>query len=172
MKDRDVAAGLLDEASQRFLRSCVRATDGQWLFRPTATSWSMADVTEHVTISNRNIHRMLTRRLLDSPVSGRATDVLDLEIPYLFHRGEEPPDVAAPSGEGTDRQSAMESLRTSARSILDWADTVATDLRTVGVAHPAFGLLDGVQWLLFAAAHTERHRSQLIGLARHRNFPT
>jgi hypothetical protein len=48
---------------------------------------------------------------------------------------------------------------------------VRVDLRGVAVPHPVFGLLDGVQWLFFAAAHTERHRAQLIGLKRHCNFP-
>jgi hypothetical protein len=32
----------------------------------------------------------------------------------------------------------------------------------VGAPHPAFGLLDGEQWLLFASAHLERHRAQLL----------
>jgi hypothetical protein len=26
--------------------------------------------------------------------------------------------------------------------------------------------MDGIQWLLFVTAHTERHRAQLIGLKR------
>ena len=34
------------------------------------------------------------------------------------------------------------------------------------VPHPVFGLMDGLQWVLFAAAHTERHRAQLIGLIK------
>jgi hypothetical protein len=32
--------------------------------------------------------------------------------------------------------------------------------------HPTFGLLDGCQWLLYLAAHTERHLVQLARIAR------
>ncbi|HME68845.1 MAG TPA: DinB family protein, partial [Myxococcota bacterium] len=55
------------EATERFLAQCTSASDSQWLFRPTPTSWSMAQVTEHVALSNRNIYGMLTKRLLDNP---------------------------------------------------------------------------------------------------------
>ena len=171
MNGKVAAKAQVREATERFVAECARATDGQWLFRPTPTQWSMAHVTEHVAISNGNIRQMLTKRLLDSPIGGRATDVVDVEIPYLFYRGDEPPNVATPTGDWTNRETAMEALSASARAILEWAGGVNADLRTVGIAHPVFGLLDGVQWLLFAAAHTERHRAQLIGLRRHQEFP-
>ena len=171
MDEKIAAEARLREATERFLVEAALATEGQWLFRPARSRWSMADVTEHVVISNRNICRLLSRRLLESPLGGRAVDVTDAEIPYLFYRGDEPPDVAAPTGALTDRKAAAEALAASAQSILAWAGGVTLDLRTVGVAHPAFGLLDGIQWLLFTGAHVERHRAQLVGLRRHRDRP-
>jgi len=45
------------------------------------------------------------------------------------------------------------------RDLFMWADEVNIDLRAYGVAHPVFGLMNGMQWVLFAAAHTERHRA-------------
>jgi uncharacterized damage-inducible protein DinB len=158
-------------AAARFLAQCARASESQWVFRLGPAVWSMAQVTEHVAISNRNIHRMLTKRLLGSPIDGRATGVLDVEIPYLFYRGDEPPNVATPTGDWTDRKIAAEAFDESARALLEWAGAQDSELRAVGLEHPVFGLLDGVQWLLFAAAHMERHRAQLIGLAAHRGAP-
>ena len=159
------------EATERFLAQFATASDTQWTFRPSPNAWSMAHVTEHVATSNRNIARVLAKPLLSSPLAGRVPDVIDAEIPYLFYRGEEPPNVAAPAGDWTDRKVAAEALEASARAILDWLRGVSADLRTFGVAHPAFGVLDGVQWLLFVAAHVERHRAQLIGIRRHPDFP-
>jgi DinB superfamily len=164
------AQGQIHDATQRLLGECAGASDAQWLFRPAATRWSMAHIVEHVAISNHNILRALTRGLLNNRLDGRATDVIDTEIPYLFYRGDEPPNVATPTG-GWTKEAAREALRTNAQAILEWASTVHADLRAVAVAHPMFGLVDGVQWLLFAAAHTERHRAQLIGLKRHPEFP-
>ena len=168
--DETGAVREIRDAAGRFLAECARASDAQWVFRPAPNSWSMAEVTEHVALSNRNVLGVLSGPLLDRPLSG-ATGVVDAEIPYLFYRGEEPPNVAAPTGAWTDRSAAADAFQTSVRAVLDWAGESRADLRSFGLAHPAFGLLDGVQWLIFIAAHTERHRAQLLGIRGHRDFP-
>jgi len=93
-----------------------------------------------------------------------ATSVLDVEIPYLFYRGDEPPTVATPTGTWTDPVDAARRLAASVDAIASWARATSLDLRDVGVRHPVFGVLDGMQWLLFATAHVERHRAQAIGV--------
>ena len=45
--------------------------------------------------------------------------------------------------------------------MLDFARATDADLRALVVPHPALGELDGVQWLLFVAYHTDRHAAQL-----------
>ena len=170
MDDASAAADQLGSATDRFVGECAGISDEQWTFSPGPGLWSMAHVAEHLAISNRNILRRLTTQLFDSRLDGRTADVLDVEIPYLFYRGDEPPNVATPTGDWK-LGFATDALAVSARSILQWAAGEKADLRRYGVPHPVFGVLDGVQWLLFAAAHSERHRSQLIGLKRHRDFP-
>lgn len=158
-------------AADRFIAEAEAETLDQWLFRPEPSAWSMAHIAEHVALANGNLHAVLAKGLLNDHVLTRSTDVLDDEIPYLFYRGDEPPNLATPSGQWIDLPKALESVRKSSMLILEWVDSVSFDLRKVGVPHPMFGLMDGVQWLLFAAAHMERHRAQLIGLKRHDGFP-
>jgi hypothetical protein len=50
--------------------------------------------------------------------------------------------------------------------VIEWAGNTDLDLRSCGCVHPVFGLMDGVQWLLFLYAHTERHRGELLDLER------
>jgi hypothetical protein len=171
MNETAETAARIGEAAERFAAECARATDGQWSFRRDATQWSMAHVTEHVALSNRNIFQMLSKHLLHSPRDGRSTGVIDVEIPYLFYRGgDEPPNVAAPTGTWT-KAAAAEALLDGARAIVEWSGRVDGELREAAIAHPVFGLLDGIQWLLFTTAHMERHRAQLIGLKQHGDFP-
>jgi hypothetical protein len=159
-------------ATERFVAECVSVGRDQWMFRPEQTSWSMSHIAEHVALGNGNLYRVLVKPLLNGPPLTRTTDVTDDEIPYLFYRGEEPPNIAAPSGSWTDQNKATTLVKESSTLIAEWAAGVAVDLRKLGASHPAFGLMDGVQWLLFAAAHMERHRAQLVGLKRHPGFPT
>ncbi|HXK24606.1 MAG TPA: DinB family protein [Myxococcota bacterium] len=163
MSEKSAAIAGIRGAAERLRAECARASGAQWSARPAPDAWSVAHVAEHVAISNRGILATLGKRVTASPLAGRATDVLDLEIPYLFYRGEEPPQVATPTGDWT-QPAALDALDASSRALLDWAEDCALDLRAVGASHPAFGLLDGIQWLLFAAAHMERHRAQVLGL--------
>jgi hypothetical protein len=163
MLTKPEATQLLRDATERFIRQCGVATDTQWNARPNPHTWSMGDVAEHVSIANRGILARLSGSLLASPI-GLSPDVRDDEIPYLFYRGEEPPNIATPTGAWTSWSAAEPPFRDSATPLLAWAEDIDADLRAFGIAHPVFGLMDGIQWLLFAAAHTERHRAQLIGL--------
>jgi hypothetical protein len=50
--------------------------------------------------------------------------------------------------------------------VIEWAGNTELDLRSCGFAYPVFGLMDGVQWMLFLYAHTERRRAELRELKR------
>jgi DinB superfamily len=69
-----------------------------------------------------------------------------------------------PSDPGLDKADAVEAFETSMRAIIEWHDQLAIDLRECALRHPAFGLFDGAQWLLFAAVHAQQHRGQLLDL--------
>jgi len=97
--------------------------------------------------------------------------VADDEIPYLFYRGDEPPNVSTPTGSWTDIDSATEQFAASAESLATWYAESDLDLRAYAAPHPVFGTLDAMQWLLFAQAHIERHRAQVIGLTQRPGFP-
>lgn len=155
--------------TEKFVATAAQMSDSQWTYRPSGNAWSASEVTEHVAIANTGVLGVLTTSLktpLQQPLG-----VDDDEIPFLFYRGDEPPNVAAPTGTWTDMTVAATKLEASASAVIDWADATNLELRAYGCAHPVFGTMDGIQWLLFVIAHTERHRAQLLGLQRHPDIP-
>jgi hypothetical protein len=48
--------------------------------------------------------------------------------------------------------------------LVAWVRGTPADLRAHGLPHPVFGVFDGIQWILFAAAHTDNHLPQLRAL--------
>ena len=150
------------DAASRFIRTCDSATEDEWVRRPPHDAWSIGDIAEHVTIANANILRRL-QSLDQHPLEGRPVAVDDAEMPYLFYRGDEPPGVATPTGAMHKDRTAFRVPGQHRRGVERWFAANTLDLRTVGAAHAVFGLLDGVQWLLFCGAHIERHRAQIIG---------
>lgn len=151
------------EALARFAQTAAAAPLDAWTLRETPDGWSIGDIVEHVTIATRNIAARLDQ-MAARPLNGQTSSVADVEIPYLFYRGEEPPSVATPTGAfHADRTAALTGFDYAARAVLVAVEASTLDLRGYGVKHPVFGVLDGVQWILFAGAHTERHRAQMIG---------
>ena len=163
MADLDIDAAM-GRSTDRFVDEITSMDQEQWLYRPTPGAWCASEVAEHLVISNRGILSRLSRGLttpLDGPLG-----VADDEIPYLFYRGDEPPNVATPTGTWTDVDPAVRELVASSDALIAWHRDTDLDPRGSGAMHPVFGMLDAMQWLLFAQAHTERHRAQLFGLRR------
>jgi hypothetical protein len=158
----------LRRSTDRFIDGLTGASPAQFLFRPEARHWSASEITEHLAIANRGIHSRLVNGL--EPLSSPGP-VADDEMPYLFYRGDEPPNVATPTGAWTEKDEAIEEFAASADRLITWHAESDRDLRACGAPHPVFGVLDAYQWLLFAQAHIERHRAQIIGLASRSGFP-
>ncbi|CAA9346123.1 MAG: hypothetical protein AVDCRST_MAG11-3233, partial [uncultured Gemmatimonadaceae bacterium] len=76
------------------------------------------------------------------------------------------PEHTRPEGRYASSAQAAADFGDARAGVLDFARTTAADLRALIVPHPALGELDGVQWLLFVAYHTDRHAAQLAELGR------
>jgi len=54
---------------------------------------------------------------------------------------------------------------------MDYIRTTNDDLCDHFYTHPAFGVLDGYQWLLLLSSHSARHTEQIEEVKADRNFP-
>ena len=120
----------------------------------------VTDTVEHVIASNRLFARQIAH--LAAGADTRPTTLYtDFEIGYLFDRAAEPPGIAAPEGKFTGHE-LLEALAGSRAALREAGEVSSGDMRLKSAPHPVFGELDGVQWALFAAAHTERHRAEIL----------
>jgi len=125
----------------------------------------MAEVTEHVTFTNRGICGLVSGSLR-SLAPEEATALRDHEITTRLFDGAAPPPGPGPTGTWNDVAAARREFEASMRALVELASDDGLDLRAGGYEHPVFGLMDGVQWLLFAAGHTESHRAEITELQR------
>jgi hypothetical protein len=153
-------------AERRFIEACVSATDEQWQFQPVGVgdrAWRIPQVVEHVNGANVGILRRLQDVIVNSPRGDQVPDFDDEDMPYIFYGGGggAPPGLSEPTGFATKSESVA-AFEASMRRILDWYDELELDLRECALVHPAFGLFDGAQWLLFVAVHAQQHRGQIL----------
>ena len=164
----------LNSAKDKFLASVTGLSDAQLKFKPAADRWSVAEIAEHIVLSEIFLHDAVSNMLKtpgtpekksavpDSVVLQNATDRTN----RLQTR-----DSLQPTGRwGTLKQTLKEFDAARART-LALMKTHRNELRS----HFAkFGPLemDAHQWLLSLAGHSERHTAQINEVKADANFPT
>ena len=86
----------------------------------------------------------------------------------MFRGVPAPPGAAEPTGRFATRADGAAALLAVRDGVVDCVRSHGDRLREIGFPHPVFGPFDGVQWVLFLAAHTDNHIPDLrrAGTAR------
>lgn len=151
-------------STDRFAAALTDVSDTTWVFKPSPSVWSMAEVIEHVTMTDRGI-RGLASAVLRPFETGEHSAIEDDAIATIFDGdGPPPPEAQEPNGTWTDRAVAIRQFTEASGALAAWYESTDANLRSLTYEHPTFGLLDGVQWLLFAASHHDNHTRDLLEL--------
>lgn len=165
MHDAKTAVVRMKGALDEFLAALGGVSDAQWRIRPPGEEWSLAETVEHVTLATQGTLARLRKQLLASPLASGTPRFDDARIDADMFRQDGPaPALAVPTGRFATRAEGVAALRTAADGIADWVAATPQDLRAFGLPHPVFGSFDGVQWILFVAAHADNHTPQLRAL--------
>jgi hypothetical protein len=152
-----------DQALRRFVESTdallalIDSVGERWSERVPGEEWTRAQIVEHVVQTNR---ATLTRlRGLDqaTPMAGVPRFPDERIDERMFQGVPAPPGLPEPTGRFATGADGAAALRAVRDDVVACVRTEAGRLRDVGFTHPAFGTFDGVQWVLFLAAHTGNH---------------
>lgn len=154
------AIAKLERSTRSFLDALDGVSERAWLLRPDGETWSLADTTEHVVLTDRSVRKRL-EHLLAAPLPVGAPRFDDAAISAAMFDGPAPPGLAEPKGRFATCADGVAALVAVRDELVAWARETAADLRAHALPHPVFGVFDGVQWILFAAAHTDNHLPQL-----------
>jgi hypothetical protein len=164
----------LTATTDGFLRSLEGMPTDRWSYTPAPDVWSVGQTAEHTATVFRGIQRLMTGRLLEQPLAvGSASPVTDeFIVRTMFDRSRRfpAPELVMPRGRWATREELVSAFVESRKLLLEWFSGVTVELRGYAAPHLVMGQLDGVQWLLFAAAHTERHTRQILELRQTAGF--
>ena len=137
--------------------------------RPADDRWSVANVVQHLAITERRIAALIERRTAEARAGGvgpdpETTSILwTLDVHSLLDRRtriETPAPVAVtdavPAGEAAR---LFEAAHDRMKTAFARADGVALD--RLSHPHPVLGPINLYQWGIFAAAHEMRHAAQI-----------
>jgi len=166
--DKADAVARFEHSTRSFLDLLDGVSERAWSLRPAGEVWSLAETVEHVVLTDRLVRARL-QQLLAAPLPAAAPCFDDAKISASMFdtAGVAPPGLAEPKGRFATPTEGIAALVEIRDEVVAWARATTADLRAHGLSHPVFGVFDGVQWILFAAAHTDNHLPQLLALKSH-----
>jgi hypothetical protein len=149
-------------------------SEEQIRFKPAEECWSVLETLEHIAKSEAFIYHRVAERMKSPPEplpdrdSGAIDEMVMTRVSSNRSRRQAPPRLI-PAGVETPAEIMARFLECRARSI---AFAESTDgLRDYAFDSPFGTKLDAYQWMLFNAAHSERHTKQIVEVKSDPNFP-
>jgi uncharacterized damage-inducible protein DinB len=176
-QERDAALKHFEMTRDNFLKSISGLSQKQWTFKPAPDRWSVAEVAEHITVSEEALLGLVQKRLMQSPatpdkraqVAGKDELILQ-RVPDRSHKAQAP-EFLKPTGRWASEADLTKTFEERRAATMEYVRSTNDDLRDHFFDHPTLGTLDGYQWLLLISAHSARHTAQIEEVKADANFP-
>lgn len=176
-EERERAMSELHATRKLFLDSVAGLSPAQWNFKPAPEVWSVAECAEHIALSEDRLYELVTQRLMKSPAEPekkaevKGKDELILEKTIDRSQKFQAPEMLRPTHQWAGKADLIAHFKESRDRNIAYVENTQDNLREHFVAHPAFKLLDGYQWILLISAHSHRHTLQIEEVKANPNFP-
>jgi len=163
------------ESTEKNVRDAVKGLSAaQWNFKPAAERWSIAQVVEHLAAAEDMLRGMIVEKVMISPAAPdrdvKMIDDLVLKtVPDRSHKVDAPEPLRPVNRFGTPEE-ALKHFVESRGQTEDFLKRTP-DLRAHAIDSPMGQKLDGYEWVLLIAAHSERHTKQINEVKADANFP-
>lgn len=176
-QERALLLDRLTSSRDSVRRLCEHISDEQWGTKARPDAWSPAECIEHLILSEEallglvrnDILRTEPDRSLPESVRGKdghvVTGLLDRSTRLRTY------DFLEPSGRWRTQKAAWDAFLTRREATISYVRSTEDALHVHGASFGALGVLDGYQWLLAIAVHTERHvaQAEVTSVVRNRN---
>jgi hypothetical protein len=155
-------------------------SEAQWKFKPGPDRWSIAEIVEHIIAVQERVLGPVRQKLESAsitPVHPDYKQVDDIVIYQIPNRLSKFPTPAQPAGD-LGRSDAIDKVLAHYGALTQYLETTP-GLRNRSIESPplkavsrgAYDMMDGYQWILAVAAHTERHTKQVLEVMAEPAFP-
>ncbi len=175
--ERDRALSEFHATRKRFLDAIAGLSNAQWNFKPAPDAWSIAQIADHVVVSEGELFDVIQKKIMTSPAqpakrgSTKAKDEQVLKVMPDRSQKRKAPDFLAPVGKWPSQSAAAAEFRKRRDANIHYIDTTQDDLRAHFAEHRVVGEIDAYQWLLVISAHTERHVLQIEEVKASAKYP-
>jgi uncharacterized damage-inducible protein DinB len=172
--DREKCAKYLEQTRDGVAAATKGLSEAQMKFKPAPDRWSVAETLEHIALAEDFLLQNVTDKIMKAPAGSADRDVTKIDtmvlamIPDRSHKAQAPPPLV-PTGRWTPAQTLDHFQKSRAKTIEFLQST--PDLREHVADSPLGQPMDPYEWMLFVAAHSERHTKQILEVKADPNSP-
>jgi hypothetical protein len=174
-QDRQLVIKELEASRERFVKAVAGLSEAQLKFKSAPDRWSVAEVAEHITLTEDFLFGLVTNRVLKTPVTpDKERKIADNEVlTSMTDRSNkaQAPEPAKPTGKFSTLAATMQDFDKQRGRTIDFVKTTPIDLRSHFAQFGPNREIDGVQWLLVISGHGDRHVAQINEVKADPNFP-
>jgi hypothetical protein len=175
--DQDRAFAYLESTKKGVVEATKGLSDAQWNFKPGPDRWSIAEVMEHLAAAEDLIRAMDQQQVMKTaaiaprdPAESQKIDASVIaQVPDRSHRISAPEPLRPTNRFGSPADAEKHFLESRATTE-EWLKSTP-DLRAHATDSPMGVKLDGYEWVLLIAAHSERHTKQMLEVKADPNYP-
>ncbi len=173
--DRDQLTSHLRASQDQLLNEVKGLSEEQWLYKPDAESWSIAETVEHLAKSEQNIFGMAQMSLQQEPAPGikeklNFTDEMLLGLITSREQKVKTRPEFEPTQQFSDYKGSLKAFKEKRKENIQYARSTNDNLRDYYAEFP-FGWIDTYQVILFMSGHTERHIGQIEEVKASSGYP-
>jgi hypothetical protein len=175
--DKDRALAYLESTKKGVVDATKGLSDAQWNFKPAPDRWSIAEVMEHLAAAEDMIRGMDQEQVMKTPAIP-PRDPAELQkidagvmaqVPDRSHKIAAPEPLKPTNRFGSPADAEKHFVES--RAVTEEYLKTTPDLRAHATDSPMGVKLDGYEWVLLIAAHSERHTKQMLEVKADPNFP-
>ncbi len=173
--ERDRAMSELHATRKLFLDAIAGLSPAQWNFKPAPEVWSIAEVAEHIALSEPAMMDWAKGTLARPTEPGAKATRKDEEVLNLFadrSQKAKAPAALVPARKFANAEAVAADFRQRRAATIAYVDQTQDDLRAhLTPPQGGFGGIDVYQLLLGIAGHTHRHIAQINEVKANPKYP-
>lgn len=173
-KDRELAISQLIASREKFVNAVAGLSETQLKFKSAPDRWSVADVAEHITLSEDMLFSILTDKVLKTPATpDKESKIADDQILAMVtdrSNKAQAPESLKPTNKWQNITETLQEFEKRRARTIDFVKTTDIDLRSHFSPTPR-GEVDALQFVLFLSGHVDRHVAQINEVKSDPNFP-
>ncbi len=172
--ERDKGVQYLQQTRDGVVAAVKGLSDAQMKFKSAPDRWSVGETLEHIALAEELNYQNLTEKVMTAPAGPVDRDVTKIDagilsmVPDRSHKAQAPAPLV-PTSRWTSAEALDHFLKTREKIIALMQS--GQDLRMHVTESPFGQPFDAYEWMLFVAAHSERHTKQILEVKADPNFP-